>query len=65
MPDLTKCFGYDSQNGVETRICPMAERCYRKTATPTPMRQSYFLLIPLKADDTCDRFIEAVVTGDR
>ena len=47
MPDITMCPGQD---------CPMKERCYRSTATPSDWRQTYFLGIPLKEDKTCDYF---------
>ena len=47
MPDITMCSGQD---------CPMKDRCYRSTATPSNWRQSYFLGIPLKEDKTCDHF---------
>jgi len=36
----------------------MRERCYRYTATPTPVRQSYFVNPPIKSDGTCGYFSE-------
>ena len=48
MPDISMCQGGD---------CPMKEKCYRFTATPTPGRQAY-ISVPYKTDDdgnvTCD-----------
>ena len=32
MPDITMCFSED---------CPMREKCYRATANPDPIYQSY------------------------
>jgi hypothetical protein len=45
MPDISMCINED---------CPMKLTCYRYTATPTPLRQSY---MSFKWDDTgCDHF---------
>jgi hypothetical protein len=41
MPDISMCKG---SNGAY--ICPNRDSCYRYTAEPTPMRQSYFLTPP-------------------
>ena len=34
--------------------CPLANNCYRHTATPNQYRQSYFTNPPVKKDGTCD-----------
>lgn len=49
MPDITMCEGTG---------CPRKETCYRFTATPTPMRQSYFSIPPVKKDGTCHHYWE-------
>lgn len=50
MPDIAMCEGR-SDDG--KRECPHRLRCYRHLATPTPTRQSYFVGMPLREDDTC------------
>lgn len=47
MADITMCKGTD---------CPRAKECYRFTATANEYRQSYFVIVPLKEDKTCDEF---------
>jgi hypothetical protein len=47
MADLTKC-------GAVT--CPRAEYCYRHTALDS-IWQSYFAIVPLNDDGSCDQFI--------
>jgi hypothetical protein len=37
----------------------MRSRCYRYTATPTRLLQSYFMKPPIKSDGTCEYFWEA------
>jgi hypothetical protein len=32
------------------------EVCYRKNATPNEFRQSYFVIVPMKDDGTCDEY---------
>ena len=49
MPDITMCEGTG---------CPRKQTCYRFMATPTPMRQSYFSVPPVKKDGTCDHYWE-------
>ncbi len=49
MPDIAMCKGRD-----KWRVCPHALTCYRATATPTPDRQSWFAVLPLRADDNCE-----------
>jgi hypothetical protein len=52
MPDLTMCLGID---------CPLADKCYRKTAVPSDIRQSYFMDLPLSKEDDgiiCEYFID-------
>ena len=49
MPDLDMCKGGD---------CPMKDKCYRFTATPSEHRQYYFLTPPI-VDGKCDSYIEA------
>ena len=48
MPDITMCTG----DG-----CPWKEQCYRHTAAPTPLWQSYFVKPPIK-DGRCDHYWE-------
>ena len=47
MPDITMCKG----DG-----CPMKETCYRFTAKPSDLRQSYFMNAPIKEDNTCEYY---------
>ena len=49
MPDVSMCSG----DG-----CPIREECYRHTATPTPMRQSWFVTPPLVSAEpfVCEYF---------
>lgn len=55
MPDIAMCNGERSiVNG--KYLCPRAKDCYRHTAKPTPGRQSYFAVMPLKNDGVCDYF---------
>lgn len=46
MPDITMCNG----NG-----CPKKDSCYRFTAKPNELWQSYFMDIPYK-DNDCDSY---------
>ena len=46
MPDISMCDG---------KNCPVRDKCYRFTATPTPMRQAY-MTFPRKDDGSCDEF---------
>jgi hypothetical protein len=46
MADITMCEGTS---------CPLANRCYRATATPNEFRQSYFIGVPIKGNE-CDEF---------
>lgn len=39
MPDITMCSG---------KNCELQDRCYRHTAEPNPMRQSYFVESPVQ-----------------
>jgi hypothetical protein len=45
MADITMCEGTD---------CPHKDECYRHTAPVNEYRQSYFVVVPLKEDGTCD-----------
>ena len=47
MADITKCKGTN---------CPNKETCYRFTATSNEYRQSFFVEVPLKSDNTCDEY---------
>lgn len=52
MPDITMC---------STRICPLATKCYRKTATPSEHWQSYALFeaaISAYNKTTCEHYIK-------
>ena len=61
MPDITMCLGKETIDGKEV-VCPRAEQCYRHTAKPTPLRQSYFAKLPmLLPDGTCHHFWPADV----
>lgn len=46
MPDITMCPGTD---------CPHKEKCYRYTATPDDLWQSYFVSSPIK-DGKCEYY---------
>ncbi len=48
MADITMC---------QNHLCAMRNNCYRFTATPTPLRQSYAVFIPKYGQ--CDGWIEA------
>lgn len=41
MPDITMCNG---ERGEDT--CPIRDKCYRFTASPDPLWQSYFQVAP-------------------
>jgi len=45
--DITMCSGKD---------CPFKEKCYRYTAPSNEHWQSYFTEVPLREDETCDKF---------
>lgn len=47
MADITMCRG----DG-----CPKAENCYRYNAQPNEFHQSYFMLVPIEEDGTCEYF---------
>jgi hypothetical protein len=49
MPDFSMCKNY---------LCPLSEKCYRFTAKPDPMWQSYALFEP-ESDGTCLYFIDS------
>lgn len=46
MPDISMCDG---------KNCPVRDKCYRFTATPTPRRQT-FATYPRKPDGSCEAF---------
>jgi hypothetical protein len=46
MPDISKC---------ENEECPLKEKCYRYTATPSPGLQSYSYFKP-DEEGKCDAF---------
>lgn len=48
MPDITMCSGDN---------CPLKEKCYRYTANPNDLRQSYFMESPYK-NDGCEHFLD-------
>lgn len=51
MPDITMCEGGD---------CPYRLRCYRFTAKPSGLMQSWFMEPPYKSDEkSCDYYWEA------
>ncbi len=50
MPDIAMCDG--KRDG---KMCPRAETCYRFTATPNAVRQSY-LAVPPFTDEGCGHF---------
>jgi len=37
-------------------MCPKKESCYRYTAPVNEYRQAYFMVVPLKPDNTCDEY---------
>lgn len=47
MPDISMCTGEG---------CPRKETCYRFTAKPSELRQSYFMKAPIKEDNTCEYY---------
>lgn len=49
MPDISMCTGEN---------CPRKETCWRFTAPPTPIMQSYFQTPPISHDATCDWYWE-------
>ena len=49
MPDIAMCRG----DG-----CPRKRECYRHRAIPTSQRQGYFSPPPVRADGSCDSFLE-------
>lgn len=51
MPDITMCRGEG---------CPIKEDCYRFNATPTPLYQSYFAIVPYDTKRGCDHYWERV-----
>ena len=55
MPDIAMCKG----DG-----CPRKADCYRYRAVPEPRRQAYFSPPPVRADGTCNDFLE-LRRGDR
>jgi hypothetical protein len=46
MPDISKC---------ENEECPLKEKCYRFTATPSPVLQAYAYFKP-DEDGKCEYF---------
>jgi hypothetical protein len=50
MADITKCKGTN---------CPRQSECYRFIAPTSEYRQSYFIVVPLKEDKSCDEFWES------
>jgi len=52
MADITKCEGTN---------CSLKETCYRFIATSNEYRQSYFVNVPLKEDNTCDEYWETKI----
>lgn len=54
MSDITMCAGKDA-----ARECPRRASCYRCTAKPSLLMQSWFARIPLDADGGCSHFTEA------
>lgn len=52
MPDITMCYGGE---------CTKKKKCYRFTATPTPLWQAYFTEPPFewkKKSQTCEYFVD-------
>lgn len=47
MPDITMCSGLK---------CPLKEKCYRYTAKPKLLYQSYFGDAPINKNGECDYF---------
>lgn len=52
VPDIAMCEGVEDANGIRVE-CPKRQGCYRFTATPTPMRQSYFMHLPILPSGEC------------
>ena len=48
MPDITMCKDID---------CPIKDKCYRFTATPSEFRQSYFIDSPINKNGECEYFV--------
>ena len=38
--------------------CPIKNNCYRYTAPSNEYRQSYFIIVPLNEDKTCNEYWE-------
>ena len=53
MPDITMCEG---------RGCPQKDKCYRHTAEPDIVVQSYFGERVMGLDGTCEYFIPEKIT---
>jgi hypothetical protein len=52
MPDISMCSG-----SFGAYICPNKDTCYRHTAEPNPLRQSYFGTLPYDKDaGYCDYY---------
>jgi len=47
MADITMC---------KDKTCPKASSCYRYTAPINELRQSFFIVSPLKEDKTCNEY---------
>ncbi len=60
MPDITMCNGVELANiedaDPKAKWCPRRESCHRHIATPTPRRQSYFTVLPLNGDGSCNHY---------
>lgn len=52
MPDIIMCAGFSLDF-----VCPLRNKCYNFTATPTQYRQAYFITIPYK-NDRCEYFVD-------
>ena len=48
--DITMCYG-----STEDKICPLKNQCHRHTAKASDY-QSFFMVPPLKEDDTCNYY---------
>ena len=50
MPDITMC---------DNKQCPLMQSCYRSTAIPTPLWQSWIHFTPtiIDGDAKCDNYI--------
>jgi|LakMenE01Jun11ns_1017448.scaffolds.fasta_scaffold8599210_2 hypothetical protein len=52
MSDISKCMGTN---------CPLKKTCYRFLAEPSPIRQSYFSMVPYnKETGKCDHYWQNV-----